>query len=667
MKDLAGIFDFRDSLWKAHRNLYLGHYFLELFMKKLLSLAVFLLLFVANFHAQNNLSALTLSQELKNNANAVVREDLTEVIVEDIDRLTTKYRTVVTILNKVGHRQFSDMLAYYDEDSKIRKISARIYNVAGQEIKKYSKSKFTDVSAVDGGTLYADDRVLYVDYTPIAYPYTFVFEVERSSRTTGFIPNWRPLNSFYLAIENSRYRFVNKSDSEIRTKEVNFEGYNIKKETLENGFEYEISNLKALRFESYTPYLKSFCPELKVALTDFSLKGVEGHASNWKEFGKWMHEKLIKGKALLPQVTKDKVLALVKDVNDPLEKAKLVYQFMQDKTRYISVQVGIGGWEPIAANQVDKVGYGDCKGLTNYMKALLDVVGVTSYYSVVHANEQFSIDEDFASIEGNHVILNMPYKGEDIWLECTSQTIPFGFLGKFTDDRRVLVVTPEGGVLKQTVSYVDQDNLQETKASIQMTENGDLKAKVVITSKGIEYNSKYALSEESFSELKKHYKSNRWSYNNNLEVSKAVLKNEKDSLKLTEHLEVSIPDYAARGESELLLRMNVFNRNTHVPKRYRNRKLSMEIPRGYLHKDEFKVRIPEGYQIQELPLPKVLKTKFGEYVVSVKKMDDKTFVYNKSMLIKKGTYSKEDYDAYRKFRKSIAKYENSRISLTKTQ
>ena len=79
-----------------------------------------------------------------------------------------------------------------------------------------------------------------------------------------------------------------------------------------------------------------------------------------------------------------------------------------------------------------------------------------------------SVEKDFSSMQGNHAILNIPNNGNDIWLECTSQTIPFGFLGDFTDDRDVLVVTPEGGIIKRTPAYLNEDNLQtiEWKYSI---------------------------------------------------------------------------------------------------------------------------------------------------------------------------------------------------------
>lgn len=162
-----------------------------------------------------------------------------------------------------------------------------------------------------------------------------------------------------------------------------------------------------------------------------------------------MHRKLIQDRDVLDVSTIEKIKSLVAGVTNPIEKAKIVYKFVQDKTRYISVQIGIGGWEPIAANQVDKVGYGDCKGLTNYTKALLDAVGITSYFTLVYAQQKRNIVKDFSSMQGNHAILNIPNNGNDIWLECTSQTISFGFLGDFTDDRDVLVVTPEGGIIKK--------------------------------------------------------------------------------------------------------------------------------------------------------------------------------------------------------------------------
>jgi len=91
------------------------------------------------------------------------------------------------------------------------------------------------------------------------------------------------------------------------------------------------------------------------------------------------------------------------------KKAKAIYEYVQNNTRYISVQIGLGGWKPISAKEVDDKKYGDCKGLTNYTKALLNLVDIESNYCVVYSGSEIQdISEDFTSMQGNHVILNIP-------------------------------------------------------------------------------------------------------------------------------------------------------------------------------------------------------------------------------------------------------------------
>ena len=121
-----------------------------------------------------------------------------------------------------------------------------------------------------------------------------------------------------------------------------------------------------------------------------------------------MDDKLLSGTQELPEEVKTEITELTKDASSPIEKAKIVYNYMQNKTRYISIQVGIGGWKPMLAEDVDRLGYGDCKGLSNYTKALLDYVGVTSYYTVVYGGSDIrDIDSDFSSLQGNHAILSI--------------------------------------------------------------------------------------------------------------------------------------------------------------------------------------------------------------------------------------------------------------------
>lgn len=610
------------------------------------------------------LASFLIPEELKENANAIIRNESTRITITAVDKMTVKKSRTITVLNKLGDR-YIRAYAGYDNDTKITSLSAEIYDAMGVRIKKVRKKDFLDFSAVDGGTLYSDNRVKHLEYTSTKYPYTVKFEYEYTSSSTGFIPRWRPMDWYYIGVEKSSYQIVNLLGVTLRQKKVNFDGFGIEDLSIDKHIHYITKNQKPLEYERNTKFFSEITPVLYVASKDFALKGVKGSATNWKEFGKWMYDRLLAGRDVLDEATKNKIQNMVAHTNDPIEKAKIIYTFVQEKTRYISVQVGIGGWEPIAANQVDRVGYGDCKGLTNYTKALLDAVGIAAYYTVVYADDKKDIDKDFASIQGNHVILNVPNGDKDIWLECTSQTIPFGFLGDFTDDRNVLVITPEGGIIKRTPAYLNEDNLQTIKAAVRLDTEGNIQGDLVIQSKGTQYNDRFHIASKSQKEAKKRYKATIWPYNNNLTINKVHLINNKDSVIFTEKLTIDVENYAVMQQGTYLFRANVFNKYRYVPKRYRNRKLPLQIARGFKDVDEFTIELPEGYTLEALPSDYILETKFGNYKVQLKKISDSKIIYSRELLIKAGDYPKEDYKPYRSFLKKIVKYDNLKLSLIK--
>ncbi|QMU66712.1 MAG: DUF3857 domain-containing protein [Flavobacteriaceae bacterium] len=611
------------------------------------------------------LASLLIPQELKEDANAVIRNESTKITLTAVDEMSVKVSRTITVLNKLG-RRYVDAYVRYDNDTKIVSLSAEIYDALGKKIKRVKKKDFLDFSAVEGGTLYSDDRVKQLEYTPVKYPYTVKFEYEYKTSSTGFIPGWRPMDWYYVGIQESTYQILNPAGLSLRKKESRTEGYAIENLSTGNDIHYRMQNQPPIAYERGAGSFFELTPVIRVAANNFTLKGVRGKGENWQEFGKWRYEYLYNGKDVISGETKIKVQNLVKGISDPIEKAKIIYNYMQNKTRYISVQEGIGGWKPIAANQVDKVGYGDCKGLTNYTKTLLDAVGVKSHYSVIWAgSEKKDVMKDFTSMQGNHVILNIPNEGKDIWLECTSQIMPFGFLGDFTDDRNVLVITPEGGIIKRTPAYLNEFNLQTSKTVIALDAAGNVKADILVTSKGIQYDRKFSIESIPKEELKKYYKTKVWDYNNNLTIDKVTLSNNKDSIVFSEKLSVNIQNYAATQQGAYLFRANVFNKYGYVPKRYRNRKLPLKIPRGFKHVDEFIIKLPEGYILETLPADYVLENQFGTYRVTFKKIEGSRIKYNRELLIRAGDYPKEDYKAYRRFLKKVTKYDNLRLSLIK--
>jgi hypothetical protein len=618
------------------------------------------------FAQKSEYSTLTISDSLKENANAIVRLNQIDIVIASQRSMNIKNKRVVTVLNENG---FDAVDAYenYDKSSPVKNILATVYDAFGKEIKKIKKGDFRDVSAVSGSTLFSESRYIYLDYTPIQYPFTVVFESEIETSNTAFIPQWMPLNDYAVSIEKSILNVSFPSNLGFKYKGFNFSNFNIKK-TVDTSTElsYTATKMLAQKDETASPSLSTLFPRVMLGLELFHLEGVDGNAKTWTEFGKWYSEKVLAGTTDLTEATKAKIKALVGAETDPIKKAQIIYKYVQEKSRYISVQVGIGGWKPMLASDVDRLGYGDCKALSNYTKALLNAVDVRSYNTVLYGNpRKRDIESDFVSMQGNHMVLAIPNKDKYIFLECTSQVDPFGYQGTFTDDRNVLIMKPEGGEIVRTNIYEDSGNTQISKGNYTIAENGDFFGKIGIVSEGSQYNQKFHNDKLSAAETDKFYK-DYWSTINNLKIKKITFKNDSDKISFTENAEISAINYGNISANKMMFVINVFNPLTQSVKRIRNRKNPLEIQRGSVDIDEIEIALPANFSIEFLPGNVELNSKFGEYKTEIIKKDNNNIIYKRKFFLKKGLYTNKEYDEFRLFMEQISRNDNAKIILTKS-
>ncbi|MBT8319437.1 MAG: DUF3857 domain-containing transglutaminase family protein [Gramella sp.] len=397
-------------------------------------IVVFLGLF-STLQSQENYKVNAIDLNLLINADAVVREQHTEIEIKAVDHVEITTKRVVTILNKSGET-FINAAEFFDKGLSIKEQKAVILDHTGKEIRKFKQKDFSVRSNFQDFILFSDNKLSYLDYTPQRYPYTVVYTSRVRTRNSVFLPDWRPAEGYRVSIEKSTYRLVNDAQIPVRFTERNLATLDYTSNNTEFDLDYSATNIPAEIYEQFSPSFQPSTARVLVALEKFSLEGIQGESSDWKEFGKWQYHNLVSGQGVLSDVIVSKIEELTKDAPTKEEKARIIYKYVQENTRYIAVNLGIGGWKPYSALEVDRLGYGDCKGLTNYTKALLASQGIESDYTVIYGGPRMNIDPDFTKMQGNHVILSIPCENDDdIWLECTSQDIPFNYLGDFTDDR----------------------------------------------------------------------------------------------------------------------------------------------------------------------------------------------------------------------------------------
>ncbi len=610
---------------------------------------------------QKEYSIQLIPKELLENANSVVIDELVEVDVTNIAKMKTKKRRVVAVLNRLGNNDVS-LREYYDDNSKVKNIEVRIYDANGKQISRFRKRDFIDVSRT-GISMYSDDRMLYLNYTPTSYPYIVVFESETESGDSAFIWPWLPIGGYAESTQKSVHRIKYDPANKPRYKAQNLDGYNISIEETPNEINFYAEDIRAIRYEEHSPVGLKIFPHIRMGLERFYLKGIQGSAANWKELGLWMEKDLLEDVREIPEGTIARVRNLVANETTNEGKARKIYQYVQDKVRYISIQIGIGGWKPMPATEVDKLSYGDCKALTNYTKALLDAVGVPSYYTILYGDSnKWDIIEDFVSMQGNHVILGIPDGDEITWLECTSQDTPYGYIAEFTDDRDVLIMTPEGGKIVHTKVYETEENTQENFGTVKIDAKGSIKANFKGISKGIKYGDKYLVANKKPDEVDRFYKS-RWSHINGFSLIDPKFINDQKEIVFTETLQLDIPNYSNSVGNDYLFCPNIFNRNNHIPPRISDRKQKLYIGHGYIDIDRVEVEIPSGFSLGALPVPTVLETKFGNYEIAFTQTEDNKVQYVRKLRIEKGEYPPSEYENYREFLRTISRLDQTKILL----
>ncbi|MEP6928526.1 MAG: DUF3857 domain-containing protein, partial [Flavobacterium sp.] len=239
--------------------------------------ALFFFLFTLVSTAQKSEYITTsITDSLKENADAVVRLDQMDITIESQRSMNIKTQRVVTVLNEKG---LNDIDAYqnYDKTTSVKSIEAIVYDAFGKEIKKIKRKDFKDQSTVGGGTLFSDSRVVFLEYTPISYPFTVVYSSEIETSNTAFLPQWYFLGSYNVSVEKCVLNVTYPNNLGFKKKEFQFSDLNIKKTIdTDTKLSYLGTNLLAQKPEDYSPSSSDLFPRVMMGLENFHLEGVDG-------------------------------------------------------------------------------------------------------------------------------------------------------------------------------------------------------------------------------------------------------------------------------------------------------------------------------------------------------------------------------------------------------
>ena len=320
------------------------------------------------------------AQDIASNSNSLIVDARTEVICKSMTQSVERETRTVTILNKKG-LDAAHFFCSCDMFRSLQKFSGELINASGESVRKIKKSEL--VKSEYSSSLTTDDYLYYYECNYPSFPFTvkYVWEVKCNNGLIGY-STFMPQMDFSQGVEKASYRIELPAGQQCRYRTLNTDGKNIqvKESTGPEGqqiLEVSAAQLPPIVSEPFGPSFAELFPRVYFAPSAFSFDKKQGDMSTWQKYGEWQYS-LLKDRDLLTEPFKSKLHELTANCTTDREKVKAVYDYLAKTTRYVSIQLGIGGLQPITATDVCRTGFGDCKGLSNYARAMLNELGIPS-------------------------------------------------------------------------------------------------------------------------------------------------------------------------------------------------------------------------------------------------------------------------------------------------
>ncbi|MEI7736078.1 MAG: transglutaminase-like domain-containing protein [Ferruginibacter sp.] len=567
------------------------------------------LVFISSVFSQPGLyDVASIPEALKTNANSVLRDERIEFEVKAVDKAVFKFHQAVTVLNEAGRNElvFNETS---DEFQSLGDVAIQLFDSKGKSIRKYSRSDL--IKQAYGSGLVPDGKIYYLSIPAPEYPVTILTDYEIKFNSLWSYPKY-DIQKADQSVINSVFTVKVLSELDLRYKAKNTSiTPQISSDSKYKIYTWSAGNLEAIKTEKGIGNGDGLFPKILISPNKVEYDNYPGDISTWKGLGIWYNNLVKKDNTLSPAYSEE-IKKLTAGAATSIEKARIIYDYLQKNFRYVSIQLGIGGFKPFSADFVHKNKYGDCKALSNYMQACLNAVDIKAYSAWIRGSSFPNIvDADFPSDPFNHQILCVPSIADTLWLECTSNIADFGVLGSFTENRSALLLTEDGGVLINTPKSKASGNFFSSTSTITLQPEGSGTASVQLHTTG-EY--KEDMLNYVFDHKKDDQKEFLIESLGFLQPDAFELTYNKSSAQAETNIKLDIekiPEFTAG--SKMFLNPRIYKLWTYALPKAENRTQDFYFANPFIKTDTSIYKLPEGFVLETLPKSKDLKFEFGSF------------------------------------------------------
>ncbi len=608
---------------------------------------------------------------------AVVLLNEQQVTINPDGRMVKTTTYAIRILTREG-RYFAEAREGYETDTgKVRELRAWLIRPGGQ-IKRYGKDETVDLAG-DINDVYNESRYKFISAKDEADAGA-VFGYQSVTEERALFPQekWEFQNRLPALI--SRYALSLPTGWSAST--VTFNHAKVEPTIAGSTYTWELRELAPIEPEVASPRVSSMAPRIAI-----SYAPAQGAApatigarnfTNWTEVSRWYSE-LSDPQAAPDETVAAKARELTAGAQTELARIQAIARYVQS-LQYISIQIGVGRFRPHSAAEVMAKRYGDCKDKANLMRALLKAVGIEAFPVLIYSGDQTYVREEWASpSQFNHcivavkvgrqtqgpTIIEHPKLGRLLIFDATDDNTPVGDLPGHEQNSFALVAAGDAGALLRMPVTPPEANQLERQAEVNLAADGSITALVRERSAG-----QSAVRERaSFRRLA------RPEYNKMIEdwitrgataakITKVEPADGNGDGRFALDVEFTAAAYGQLMQDRLLVfKPAIVSRRESVFLNATARKHPVVLS-SYAYTETVNVKLPAGFDVDELPDAVKLDAPFGTYAATYAVKDGQLH-FTRTLLQRAATIPVEQYATVRNFFERIRAAEQAPVVLAR--
>lgn len=327
---------------------------------------------------------------------------------------------------------------YYAQLTPLEKINAWTLVPNGNRYSRKPVSRFVHKDVLDDQIFHDDSRSVQFIFPGVGRGAITHLDYELSYADAQlfsghFFATWAPVEESSLTVICDKTVDVQGVPFQIPEGAIRYE-----KEEKRGRITHRwtMSKVPPLKSERDAPSILYYAPHMRILIRNTG----ESPAGDLDRLYAWnrshVDHLLPDDDTLLVRIAKEETAGLT----DDRDKAAKLFAWVQGHIKYIAVEDGMNGLIPAEAVNVCEARYGDCKGMANLLRALMNNAGLTAYLTWVGTRSiPYSYNELPSCVVDNHMVTAWDTGDSLVILDPTSGELPFGMPSGFIQGKQALV------------------------------------------------------------------------------------------------------------------------------------------------------------------------------------------------------------------------------------